>query len=199
MELKELKCKNCGSTLEVEKNTEIVTCNFCNTTFSVETNENKAYQEEKGRLRAQDEKRKEMIDELDKKTKPMRLIGKIWFIVILIIFVLIFLTILYNIVISHNKSNNMKVNSFNSVYELYSGKQTSLSVNQVLKEVITNNNKNNNHLITVIYEDNNTTDTKVITDINNSIETYENYNFIYYNISYEYDKNGYIYQVKIEK
>lgn len=55
MELKELKCKNCGANLKVEGDAKEVTCNFCNTTFSVETNERDGYEFEKGRIKAQKE------------------------------------------------------------------------------------------------------------------------------------------------
>ena len=55
MELKELKCKNCGANLKVEQNAKDVTCNFCHTTFSVESAENTGYEFEKGRIKAQKE------------------------------------------------------------------------------------------------------------------------------------------------
>ena len=55
MELRELKCKNCGANLEVEADKKEVYCKFCNTKFAVESAENTAYEEEKGRIRAQRE------------------------------------------------------------------------------------------------------------------------------------------------
>ncbi len=55
MKLVELKCKNCGANLKVEENAKEVTCNFCNTTFSIETMEKDGYEFEKGRIKAQKE------------------------------------------------------------------------------------------------------------------------------------------------
>lgn len=36
MELKELKCKNCGAKIELEEGKTEVTCKYCNTTFKVD-------------------------------------------------------------------------------------------------------------------------------------------------------------------
>lgn len=54
MKLKELKCKNCGANLEVEKNIAMVTYQFCHTTFSVLDTYSKGYNLAKGRLQAID-------------------------------------------------------------------------------------------------------------------------------------------------
>ena len=55
MELKELKCKNCGANLEVQVDAREVTCKFCHTKFAVESAENTGYEFEKGRMKAQRE------------------------------------------------------------------------------------------------------------------------------------------------
>lgn len=55
MKLVELKCKNCGANLKVEEDVKEVTCNFCHTTFSIETMEKDGYEFEKGRIKAQRE------------------------------------------------------------------------------------------------------------------------------------------------
>ena len=36
MELKELKCKNCGANIELEEGKTEVKCKYCNTTFKVD-------------------------------------------------------------------------------------------------------------------------------------------------------------------
>lgn len=40
MKLNEIKCKNCGANLKVEKNIDnkMITCDYCNTTFNIEEN-----------------------------------------------------------------------------------------------------------------------------------------------------------------
>ena len=35
MELKELKCKNCGAKIEINEKDTLATCKYCNTSFSI--------------------------------------------------------------------------------------------------------------------------------------------------------------------
>lgn len=58
---------------------------------------------------------------------------------------------------------------------------------------ITNNKKEKDKTITVIYEGENINNTEKLTDIKRNFE-----DFTDYEVSFEYDENGYIYQVEIE-
>lgn len=64
MKLVELKCKNCGSILKVDENAKSVTCEYCQTTFSIDDEvqhveydnmEKSGYEFEKGRIKARKE------------------------------------------------------------------------------------------------------------------------------------------------
>ena len=55
MRLKELKCKNCGANVKVEKNVSQAKCDFCQTTFAVEDAYHDGYKFEKGRMKAHSE------------------------------------------------------------------------------------------------------------------------------------------------
>lgn len=65
MSLIELKCKNCGAILNANPDVNTVTCQYCQTTFKIKNDscvklddmEQKGYQFEKGRIRAQQENR----------------------------------------------------------------------------------------------------------------------------------------------
>ena len=60
MKLVELKCKNCGAKLSIPKDSKIVTCDFCKTTFQIDDEikhikydnmMQSGYEFEKGRIR----------------------------------------------------------------------------------------------------------------------------------------------------
>lgn len=64
MKLVELRCKNCGSSLEVSENEKEIVCRYCNTTFRMDDEvqhvkyddmEQAGYDFEKGKIRAQQE------------------------------------------------------------------------------------------------------------------------------------------------
>lgn len=66
MEIKDLTCKNCGASLKVDDYAKEVTCQYCNATFSIKTEEDKGYEFEKGRMKAREEKMRENMDRLQK-------------------------------------------------------------------------------------------------------------------------------------
>ena len=64
MKLVEMKCKNCGSILEVQPNQKDIKCQYCQTQYKIDDEvvhikydnmENAGYEFEKGRVRAQQE------------------------------------------------------------------------------------------------------------------------------------------------
>lgn len=87
MELKEIKCLNCGGELEFDNKTNLAKCKFCNTTFSKEDIESLSYKAKMGELKAQEEFEKEYEDR-----HPSQKIIKI---VVTIISIAIFATFIY--------------------------------------------------------------------------------------------------------
>lgn len=88
---------------------------------------------------------------------------------------------------------NFKIDSFNNEFEMYSGTKKGFHVKRLIDKISTNNKKEKDKTITVIYEGENINDTEKLTDIKRNFE-----DFTDYEVSFEYDENGYIYQVEIE-
>ena len=208
MELKELKCKNCGANLKVEPNAKDVTCNFCHTTFSVETMENTGYEFEKGRIKAQkeewDNKVKATKDAFDNAaanfnsedfSKTAKSMGIIFTIVAVVIFVVaaVFMVMIFSNFNKVEKKANSgmsfeersKMNSFNNDFKMYEGSEPLAFVKNALELAVIANQKGE-HKVTVVYKDIKTTDPDEIIDLKNSLTNSK------YGISYDYDKVGYI-------
>ena len=67
------------------------------------------------------------------------------------------------------------------------------SVSSLLDEIITNNKKNKNHIITVIFGDLNSSNPNEIKNAKRNIESFNSYE-----VSLDYDKNGYVNTITIE-
>ncbi len=207
MELKELKCKNCGANLQVEENAKEVNCKFCHTTFAVETAENTGYEFEKGRIKAQKEefqnKMKDVSDAVknvninaDEVAKTMK-----WpFIIFAIIFVIMFIGVgffIVSVAFGMNKgikssSDKFAVSAFNTGYEMDTGTQPYIFVENTLSDVITDNKKGK-HIITVVYNDTKTSKPDEIKELKNSLDKSKQYE-----ISFDYDDKGFINKMIIE-
>lgn len=90
--------------------------------------------------------------------------------------------------------------SFNRNFETWDGKQTDSGVEFQLDEIIENNKKNSNHLVEVLFDGTSYgTDPNNIKTIKNSLKTWtSDRNIQYYEISIDYDDNGYANKVTIE-
>ena len=209
MELKELKCKNCGASLKVEENAKEVNCKFCHTTFAVETAENTGYEFEKGRIKAQKEelqnKMKDVSDAVknadininpDEVAKTMK-----WPLIIFgIVFALMFISgvvFFISVAVGMNKgiktsSDKFAVSAFNSGYEMDTGTQPYIFLEDTLNDVITDNKKGK-HTITVVYNDTKTSNPEEIKKLKNSLDKSKEYE-----ISFDYDDKGFINKMTIE-
>lgn len=85
------------------------------------------------------------------------------------------------------------VDSFNGTFEtLYNGETYGMVVKQAIDKVVTNNKKNKDNIITVIYQGKSITEPTEIQGIKSNFIDMNNYD-----ISYEYNEQGYIYQMNI--
>ena len=84
--------------------------------------------------------------------------------------------------------------SFNSTLEMYAGTEYGSSVSWLIDKVITNNKTNSEHILTVVFEDVNSTDTEEIRNIKKSLDDWTKYEVIL-----DYDENGFVYLITIEK
>ncbi len=199
MELKEIKCKNCGAKLKIEEKERQVTCDFCGAKFSVEDDYNKAYDTVKGAL--------------DAHMDTFKQVNKLPGIRYTRIFIIVFTIVIFGIIIalsvssfmSFNKTSKrinsnentnevyskqvkqIEIQSFNGPIELVNGKNIELLISKTLDDIITSNKKNKDHQIKVTYKDISTTEEEGIVEIRDSLKQNS-----YYNVSLDYDNEGYI-------
>ncbi len=140
-------------------------------------------------------------------TKPRR-----WLLVLLVILAIILAVILATKVVTDIKENsknkkgffdffnvfdifNTFQNSpeiFNKTFEMSSGTKDGMFVSDLIDQVITNNKKKSDHLILVVYKDISTKDTEEIRSLKTNFKTFTDYE-----VSFDYDKEGYINKVTI--
>lgn len=90
--------------------------------------------------------------------------------------------------------DNFEINTFNSTFEFRVGESYGSSVKSILDDVIINNKKNQNHILTVVFEDLSTTDPEEIKQAKKNFDDWTKYE-----ISVDYDDNGYVNKITIEK
>ena len=200
MELREIKCKNCGAKLKIEEKQKIVTCEFCGAKFSVEDDYNKAYDTTKGVLDAQMDKFKEITK------MPTFRYTRIFIIVFSVVVFGIIIALSVSSFISFNKTSNrmsnnesktneayskqakkVEIQSFNGPIELVKGKNIELLISKTLDDIIVSNKKNKDHKITVKYNSISTNEEDGIVEIRDSLKEDKSYN-----VSLDYDSEGYI-------
>ncbi len=84
--------------------------------------------------------------------------------------------------------------SFNRNYEFYTGTQHKEVISSfILDKVITNNKTNPSHLITIVFKNHNTTNSEEIKNLKNELDDWHQYD-----VSLDYDTDGYINKITIE-
>lgn len=89
--------------------------------------------------------------------------------------------------------NEVNIRQFNGTLEMYTGTNRGVSLKGILDEIITSN-KTEDRKITVKYNELETQDTTEIKNLKRQFGDLDNYE-----VSFEYDKDGYIYEMIIEK
>lgn len=143
---------------------------------------------------------------IDDEVRPRK-----WLLVVLIIVAIGLVIFLLDGYVSNKKSDEEKFldffggfkdlfdvtdfdkSSFNTTFEFKSGTRMGASVLSLLDDVITNNKTNKKHIITVIFGDLNSSDPNEIKNSKKNID-----NFTDYEVSIDYDKDGYVNSVTIE-
>lgn len=99
-----------------------------------------------------------------------------------------------------NELETMEKESFNRNFEIYSGTLSKGSVGWGLDEVIKNNKTNSEHLVEVIFNNKSYgTLPDDIKKIKSNLKDFNNYKIVEYEVSYDYDANGYINKMTIEE
>lgn len=198
MELKELKCKNCGAKIELEEGKTEVTCKYCNTTFKVDDEYSKAYNYTKGILKARNEQMQEFYNSREGKLSK-RIINIIIIIVFLIFFLIIGLMIsnIYNYSpirsnVIATKNESIDIDMFNIQFSGMNGQKSTFFINDYLDKIVTNNKKQQKHIITVKYQDKETSNPDEIIAIKKSLDESKQYE-----LSTDYDQAGFINKLTI--
>ena len=198
MRLKELKCKNCGSAIKVEENASQAKCEFCQTTFAVEDAYHDGYKFEKGRMKAHSEQIEKNIENAKGIIGPVGKVFAAQYIISAIVGVIIFVIAVIMIVFFAIKQNNsfdeFDIRRFNNSYEMYTGTEYGTSVGRLIDTIITNNKKDAEHIITIKYKDVITKESEKMKEIKKQLDEWTKYE-----VTFEYDKNGFIYMATIEE
>lgn len=190
--MKKLKCESCGGLLNIEENGEYAYCDYCKTKYKLN--------EDKTITFKMDENVKHAFD---KGLKTMGKVSVLTMIVPIFVFVLACGGIAFGIykAVSHQMkddpitiNNNFEKESITSTLELYKGTKSSMFVSLAIDEIITYNKKNTNDIITVTYNGEKLKDTSKILELKKSLQ-----NTVKYEILYDYDENGYILNMTIQK
>ena len=199
MRLKELKCKNCGATLKVDASATQVKCDFCHTEFAVEDAYHDGYKFEKGRIKAQNEHIEERMSRVSEmlNNSPAGKMSKIPFIIFSIFFALVFCGVFFFIIMGfvnvQSSHDDFDIRQFNNGYETYVGTERGLSVGRLIDEITTNNKTNSEHKITLKYKEIETQDPDEMKNIKKQLDDWTDYE-----VSFEYDEDGFIYYATIE-
>lgn len=193
MKLRELKCKNCGAVINVEENASKVECEYCHTSFAVDDAYSDGYKFEKGRIKAQSEHLEKNMENVKTAFKPIEKIFAVQYVICFIIFIVIIGVIIFSVIKQGSSVSDFDLNKFNSIYEMYSGSEFGMGVKSIIDEASTNNKKDKEHQITIKYGDINTKEPEKMKEIKKEIFDMKNYE-----VSLEYDDDGFIYMIIIE-
>ena len=84
-------------------------------------------------------------------------------------------------------------NSFNSNYTFYSGTQPGQNVSMLIDNIINKNKTEKDHLVELTFDNTSYgTDSDNIKQTKNMIQTFKGYDIQYYEVSMDYDDNGYV-------
>ena len=94
---------------------------------------------------------------------------------------------------------NFSKDSFNSTFEMNQGTKSGMFAKSQVDNVMKNNKKDKEHLIEVVFDGTSYgTDPLNIQNIKNKLQEFNGYKFQEYEISLDYDDNGYVNKVTIE-
>ena len=94
---------------------------------------------------------------------------------------------------------NFSKDSFNSTFEMNQGTKSGMFAKSQVDNIIKNNKKDKEHLIEVIFDGTSYgTDPSNISNVKNNLREFNGYKFQEYEISLDYDDNGYVNKATIE-
>ena len=174
------------------------------------------YKYEKGRLKAQNEQLEKHLENAKGILAPVGKVFAAHYIITAVVGIVIFLIIAIigiSMVFSFNKDkDNIKNNNdavvedmenfmsefdirvFNNNFEMYKGTEYGSSVGRLLDEISTNNKKNAKNQVTVVFKETTTKDPEEMKNIKKQLGDWTEYE-----VSFDYNDAGLIYQATIEE
>lgn len=182
--MEKLKCESCGANLEIDQNNEYATCKYCNLKYKLKKDVNL-------NISLDEQTRNDIIYNGAKplQRKIISIVAIIITIVIAFILVRGFISFGSN---SSTSSSSFDKEEFNNQFEMHSGKQPKIFVEDLFDDVTTNNKKNSDKKITVIYNEITTSNSDEITDLYDKLEDKD------YKVILDYDDNGYVNKITIK-
>lgn len=200
--MKELKCKSCGATINVDEDKEYGTCPYCGSKYKLNEEVNVNINLDKDMK----EIVKERIQTANKTGKVIGIIFIITFIVVILIVALSRVNF-DNKVKEDRKNFNEKVNEskeqqeknkkqfeiqmFNNKYNMYSGTQPKFFIEDLIGKVITNNEEGKD-IIIVNYKESQTSEKSELLNLMNELTNQK------YMIAFGYSEEGKINQITID-
>lgn len=215
--MEKLKCESCGANLEIDENNKYATCPYCNLKYKLKQDNNlniklELDEETKATI-------KKGGGFLLKLGIGHFIITGIISLLIVGVVILSIIKIINSVPsvkpeIKENKNNDdssdsnyneydsnfdkyddmkqkIEKSSFNSKYELYSGKQSKYLLKTIFDSVATNNSKNSDKKITIVCNGVSTEEPEEINNLYNSLQDKE------YEAKLDYDDNGYVNKITI--
>ena len=188
--MKKLKCSSCGGNLKVEENKEYAVCEYCGSRYKLNEDLNINLK--------MDDSVKNIFGggfaQADKFTKSVFCVIFVFSIgMFLIVGVSMFSQFRRNFGTSSTSNTESKADAdhFNIYFYGDNGTKDAIFVKGTLDHIITSN-KTNNRKIVLDFDGNETTDESEIINIKHSLSGD-------YEVSLNYDDDGYIYKIKVEK
>ena len=174
--MEKMRCSSCGGEITIDNDKEYGTCPYCNTKYKLNKDINFNIK--------LDDNTKEIIDKNSKRFSKFLILP-------IIVFIVIFITIIVNIFRFNSNDNNFNKTSFNNQFFGANGTQNSFFLKSTLDNII-ESNKTHERKVTLEFEKKEITDEKEIIEIKHSLDGN-------YEVSFNYDKKGFINKITIEK
>ena len=174
--MEKMKCSSCGGDIVIDKDKEYGKCSYCGTKYNLNNNINYNIK--------LDDNTKEILN------KGAKHFSKL-FILPIIIFVIVLATVIFLIFKFNSGTNSFNKTSFNNQFFHANGTQNAFFLTNTLDNIV-QSNKTHKRKVILEYEDKETTNEKEIIEIKHSLSGN-------YEVSFDYDKDGFINKIIIEK
>lgn len=178
--MEKLKCSSCGAVLEVEGDKEYARCPYCGSKYKLNEDVNINIK--------MDDNTKEVINGHFGTIKKAQKFAFIPIIIIIIVFISI---AFIGIKVANRSDKEWDVTSFNSTFSNDAGTKSAFFLKSTLDEII-ESNKTHDRKVILVFDGKETTNEKEIIEIKHSLSGD-------YEVSIDYDGDGYVNKVIVEK